>query len=435
MPLQGYYMPKTLIHNIILLCIANTAIILPHDFPICSLQDLMEKRPDIEYIKCHNMLSFAYKEFPISRFPELQPHKGLMAETFIAKIPQGQVCSVHGWIKVDNNIVSDFILHHYSAQQQQYMLSKTPFNNIKKIKGRVAVISMFLDITYGHWIYNVLSRLALLESQGIEYDWLYVGYDYKFMRETLTLWGIDPAKIITPFGDTSYIEADELIIPSQIGVRHPQSHEYKLNWIPLDLYCKKWNVDPATISLQGNTPTKNDTLPPVDVSIDDYFLPWAPLCGCYLSEWFSIYLQNKFLPKINTAAFSFSDKVFISRSGYRKMINEDEIFALFQAQGFCKYSLENLSIVEQIALFNNAKTIVATNGSSLSNLIFSQPNTTVIEIFLARSDSTFYYFSDVLKLNHFCIKTREFTNIEENFNTYVDPTIIQDFIEKNSFLF
>lgn len=419
------------------LCLLTTSFIKPHNFKFISIKDLLPQRPDIAYIKCHDVQPFEYKPFPIARFPELHPNKGLLAETFILKIPNGQVCSTNGWIKTENTIISNFINHFFSRNHQMEILHNTPFKNLKKIPGKVAVITMPFDLTYGHWIYNILSRLALIEEQNITYDWLYVACDKPYMRETLTLLGVDLAKVIQPFENNAYIEADELIIPSQVGVRIPQSYEKSVDWIPLQLFCQKWNMDPKTIGLARNTiDPKLDILPPKDIPIEHYFFKWAPLCGCYISDWLIDYLQKNFLPCTKSVTTIFSKHVFISRkNSSRHITNEDEIFILFKPLGFERYFLETMSIPEQIALFQQAQIIVATNGSSLTNLIFCKPKTEIIEIFLTRSDSTFYYFSDILKLNHHCIKTMEFETIEGALDADVDPIIIQDFIEKNNTLF
>lgn len=413
-----------------------------HNFNITSIQDIMSQRPDIKYIKCHDTEPFEYKHFPISQFPELQPNKGLLAETFILKIPNGQVCSWHGWIKVDNNIIQDLIFHHFCLDTHIKFLNKTNFTNIKKIQGKVAVITLLADSCYGHWIYNVLGRLALLEEQGIEYDWLYVACDKPYMKETLALWGIDPAKIIQPFKENNFIQADELIVPSHIGARTPEPYQYRLSWIPFYLYSKKWNIDNSKLNLHkfNSMNTKYEQMPPSYVSINNYFFHSIPLCGIYLSQWLVDFYLKKFLPLIEHKNYSFSKKVFISRekANTRKMLNEDEVFGFFETYGFKKYFLEEMSVLDQIALFNQAETVIAASGSSLINAIFCKPNTNIVEIFQARCEACFYYASQFLKLNHFCVKTMDFCEAEdiEGFqSTTVNPEIFKIFINNNPILF
>lgn len=400
-----------------------------YNFDIVSIYDLLKTRPDIVYIKCFDAQSFEYKPFPIARFPELHPNKGLLAESFIVKIPNGRVCSWHGWIHIDNKIIQECIFPYAMLIGQKDMLKHFNFQNLKKIIGKVAVITMPFDNCYGHWICHVLGRLALLELHNIEYDWLYVSYDLPYMKETLSMCGVDPAKIITPFNENYYIQADEIIVPSHMGMRKPEQNQYVLNESSLKVFYPKWNLPISQQELDMiNVPSH--------ISLTNCFLNWTPLCGYYISQWLIDYLHSKFLPYIHSTEQLFSKKVFISRQdSHRHMINEDEIFKLFEQYGFKKYILSKMTLQEQISLFHNAQTIVATNGSSLTNALFCKPGTNIVEIFLARSDATFYYASEILKLNHYCIQTMDFIDIDGNQNIYVAPFIIKNFIKEHQFLF
>lgn len=411
----------------------------PCNFNIISIHDLLKIHPDIEYIKCHETESFEYNPFPISRFPELQPNKGLLSETFIAKIPHGQACSVYGWIKLNNHIISDSFPPYHSLETQIQTIDKKSFENVIKITGKVAVITMNFDYCYFHWVYNILGRLALLEQQQIDYDWLYVAYDKPYMKEMLTLWGINPAKIIQPFGNMKCIEADELIVPSHMGARTPELHQYCANWIPLEIYYQKWNIDSKNKPFIGSNIKSPYSIIPPNISIENIYTRWAGLCSMYYHQNILNFLQNKLLSclDLKTKNNFFCKKVFISRKDarIRNMINEDEIFKLFEQKGFVRYSLATLSILEQIELFNGADIIVAAHGAALTNILFCKPNTHIIEIFQARSESCFYYLSQHLNLHHHCIKTMDFNSLEGQIHTSVDPNIIQNFINQHETLF
>lgn len=414
-----------------------SSIINTHDFNIISISDVLKKYPEIEYIKCHDIQPFQYKQFPISKFPELQPNNGLLAETFILKIPNGQACSLYGWINIDNNILKESFSPYYSLESHIQLINKNAFQKVKKVKGKVAVLTMNFDYCYFHWIYNILSRLTLLEMHNIEYDWLYVACDKPYMKEILALWGVDQAKIIQPFGDTICIQADDLIVPSHIGARTPEKHQYSVDWIPLDLLCQQWSLDSKIIpSIGSNTKTPSCIIPQ-NISISNMHIRWTPLCSIYCHPQILNYMKNKLLSCLQSNNHAFSKKVFISRkdASIRNMINEDEIFALFENKGFTRYNLARLSVLEQIELFHNADIIVAAHGAALTNLLFCKPKTHVVEIFQARSESCFYYLSQDLNLNHYCIKTMEFTCIEGQIHTYVDSKIIQEFIDNHQFIF
>lgn len=420
------YMNKKLF--LFYLCCVSIAI--PnYNFDIVSIYDLLKTHPDIEYIKCFDEEPFEYNPFPIARFPELHPNKGLLAESFIAKIPHGQVFSWHGWIHIDNNIIQEYIFPYAMLSGQKEMLKHFKFQNLKKITGKVAVITMPFDNCYGHWMCHVLGRLALLELHNIKYDWLYVSCDLPYMKETLSMCGVDPAKILTPFNENYYIQADEIIVPSHMGMRKPEHGQYILNESSLKIFYQKWGLPISQQELDM-------VHLPSQISLTNCFLNWTPLCGYYLSPWFIDYLQSKFLPYIINSKQPFAKKVFISRKdSHRHIINEDEIFKLFEPYGFKKYVLSTMSLQEQISLFHNAQTIVATNGSSLTNTLFCKPNTNIIEIFLARSDATFYYASELLQLHHYCLQTLDFIDIEGNQNSLVPLFLIQNFINEHQSLF
>ena len=68
---------------------------------------------------------------------------------------------------------------------------------------------------------------------------------------------------------------------------------------------------------------------------------------------------------------SYPKNIFISRrSTKRRAYNEAELWDVAKQYGYVKVYPEELNVAQQIALFNNAKTIIAANGAALSNLIF-----------------------------------------------------------------
>lgn len=75
--------------------------------------------------------------------------------------------------------------------------------------------------------------------------------------------------------------------------------------------------------------------------------------------------------------------IYISRSDakQRKIINEDELINKLKNLNFEIVRLSELHFLDQIKLFNSAKCIVALHGAGLTNLIFSNEGTSVIEIF------------------------------------------------------
>lgn len=54
---------------------------------------------------------------------------------------------------------------------------------------------------------------------------------------------------------------------------------------------------------------------------------------------------------------------------------------MLQQYGFQTCVLEKMTIREQIKLFARAKAVVASHGAGLTNLMFAQPETRILEIF------------------------------------------------------
>lgn len=76
------------------------------------------------------------------------------------------------------------------------------------------------------------------------------------------------------------------------------------------------------------------------------------------------------------------EKVFISRGpvSRRRLVNEAEIKADLEADGFVSVDVAKLSVRQQVSLFANAKVVVAVHGAALANLVFSEPGQRVVEL-------------------------------------------------------
>ena len=116
------------------------------------------------------------------------------------------------------------------------------------------------------------------------------------------------------------------------------------------------------------------------------------------------FLRQTFLPEISSIQKNYGEKIYISRARAknRQIINESEVIELLSQWGFQTIYLEEISVLEQVAAFANAKTIVAPHGSGLTNLVFCSPDTKVIELFSPNYVRTDYWIiSQQLKLQHY----------------------------------
>jgi capsular polysaccharide biosynthesis protein len=69
----------------------------------------------------------------------------------------------------------------------------------------------------------------------------------------------------------------------------------------------------------------------------------------YTPRWAIEYLQKNLIVPAVTGP-DFSKKVFVSRqkAAYRRILNEDDVFALFEPLGFKRYNLEDLNFAEGV---------------------------------------------------------------------------------------
>jgi capsular polysaccharide biosynthesis protein len=86
-------------------------------------------------------------------------------------------------------------------------------------------------------------------------------------------------------------------------------------------------------------------------------------------------------------------RLYISRekAPMRRILNEDEVFALLESHGFERIFCEDLSFQEQIELFGEAEIIVSPHGAGLTNMIFAPPGTKIIELFSPCSTCICYW--------------------------------------------
>tara|TARA_Y100000588_G_C14270132_1_gene931956 strand:+ start:273 stop:1343 length:1071 start_codon:yes stop_codon:yes gene_type:complete len=353
----------------------------------------MKEDTEIQFYKCHESIPFNYSELPVAHYSEYHPYQGTFDQTGVFIIKNGTSYSNFGYIHSNNYLIKEFLPTNYLPTYHQDIIShQINLDNItpKKIPGRVATLTRIDYDCYGHWIGEFLGRLHLMTIHNITYDWLYVPYDKPYIKETLTLLGIDHNKIIQPFGEYAHIEAEELIIPS-LTARMLPTDQYVFH--PCVMYCPLWNIN---------------------------------------------WLRTTFLPIAhnNKSQQNFSKKVFISRhdATQRKMLNEELVFSYFEKKGFKRYNLSQLSFIEQVQLFHQAEYIIAAHGSALTNIIFCQPNTCIIEIFQNQYDSTFWQLSESLNLNHHCIETQEPTHDSIKSNTIVSLKKIKIYLKQHNLL-
>ncbi|MDR2745644.1 MAG: glycosyltransferase family 61 protein [Desulfovibrio sp.] len=234
----------------------------------------------------------------------------------------------------------EVILEHTSQKNNPLLNNIITKREIIKIGKSVAQISLNgLENNYGHHLIEYLSRYWLLRESGIKPDYYIMTKTEKFQQQWLDLLDIDINRII-PSDTRVLIQAKNLIVPSLTN-----------NWKP--------------IHYRG---------------YEGYAKQWIPswLITCY---------REKFLPdflrKINLRTGGCAKRIYISRGAAerRKILNEDELLPILKRNKFEICILENLDVKEQINLFIEAEIVAGVHGAGLGNIIFTDKNTKVMEIF------------------------------------------------------
>ena len=303
--------------------------------------------------------------------PLLEPFSGYMAESpaaFVAVIPNGRAWGDRAAgvvITRDNRLLADV---SNGGGKVALVFSVPELPPIYAIDGTVAFLSLQAGDYYYHWMLDVLPRLHLLRLSDISLDaidfFVFNDIAKPFQQETLKILGIPQEKTIA-------------------SQRRPHIQARRL----------------VTTSIPTNIPKWSGR-----------FMEGPP-------RWVCQFLRSEFLPLVQGNARyqkrEKSDKperIYINRqqAGHRRLINETEVIRLLGQFGFVSVSLESLSVLEQVELLASARVVVAPHGGGLTNLVFCQPGTKVIEIFSHRYVSSCYWLtSNYLDLEYYYLVGEE----------------------------
>jgi hypothetical protein len=356
---------------LIFLCYPGFAVTSP--ITAISLKQILKIDPSIDCKIINKPIKLQFKRFALASSKSSTWEAPVLPQTFVLKVPKGRIFSDSGYVLVkEKYLVSELLWPWSPYKKGKKSLNLNNAGQLRHISGKVVVLTQEGHRNYYHWMFEILPKLALIKDVG-SIDWIYLPrMDLPFQKQTLSMMGVDLEKVIEA-DSTTYLEADEVIVPSFVSR------------------------------------------------------------SCYTPHWVVDYLQKNLVPALSSANSheKFGGKVFISRkkASYRKIKNEDEIFAYLEPLGFKMYHLEDLTIVEQRMLFADAEIVIAPHGAGLTNLIFCKPGTKVLEIFQSHEDDTYCYLSQVLQLDYHCLKTVKFTKKGGYTDTTVSLPLFQQFVQ------
>ena len=282
-----------------------------------------------------------------------------LPSSFVVTIPQGRF-----WLSSDQtqsailtdeshflaDISPDFPIlspnHPDKNPRNHAIFSIEHLPPIHFIEGNAAVLAGLTNNIYFHWMLDILPRWELLRKQNCDFDkvdYFVVDNSLPFQRETLNLLQIPENKQIN-INQSHHIQASKLIVPS-----FPAS----VAWMP------KWTCD---------------------------------------------FLKHHFLLPEHIKNTTSNQRLYITRTlaKSRRILNEDEIINLLKSYGFTVVVLESMSVLEQAALFSQAEIIISPHGSGLTNLVFCQPGTKVIELFAPNYVyHCYWWISNLVSLDYY----------------------------------
>ncbi|BAQ62330.1 tetratricopeptide TPR_2 [Geminocystis sp. NIES-3708] len=327
----------------------------------------------LNFVEKNQIIKTNYYDFNLDNILKLKPPKTLdknihpsfyfssiieLPKTFLVNIPDGRFYlredeASSAIITKENYIIGELSPespalspNHPDSHPSNHSIFKTNFlPSIQLIKGTVIILAGLANDIYFHWLFDILPRIKLLELAKINYreiDYFLVDNRTNFQKETLEIFGIPHDKIL-PLSFPLHIQAENLIVPSF----------------------------PSTIA-------------------------WMP-------PWSCDYLRNKILDNKDIQNQE-RKRLYISRknSSNRRLINEDEVVNILLNYNFEIVNLEFLSVKKQGELLSTAEIVVSSHGSGLSNLVFCQPNTKVIEIFAPNYVYPCYWLvSNLINLDYY----------------------------------
>ena len=248
----------------------------------------------------------------------------MVTQPFITIIPGGKYIGAnHGVVLTpDGKIVKDLSHEMFDKYNMQYTGGYNPTTSY--LPGNIVVLHSYFSYNYFHWLFDVVSRLDYIKTSNVSVDKYVIDSSNPFQEEVLHLLNIPEEKRIQ-IHDQLHVKANNLIVPSYTGC---------INSV-------------------------------------------IPRRSCY-------FLREELLLKRNIKSKK-SSRIYISRADAKRRLvsNEEQVMEFLSSFGFTRVVLQPLSVSEKIDLFQSAEAIIAPHGAGLTNLVFCNPGTKVIELFNA----------------------------------------------------
>lgn len=164
------------------------------------------------------------------------------------------------------------------------------------------------------------------------------------------------------------------------------------------LYPEEWNsVAYIQESLKAFPNLKLKRIPTgVHMQVKNLLLPEVrPFTACFNGEelqsvhdYMVSRIPQEFLDK------TYPERIYVTRkkAKYRKVVNEDEVIQLVSQYGFSIVDFDDMSFWKQVAQMRAAKCIIAIHGAGMANVVFSNPQTKILELLHEYKSPSAYRF-------------------------------------------
>lgn len=143
-------------------------------------------------------------------------------------------------------------------------------------------------------------------------------------------------------------------------------------------------------------------------------------------------LRDKFLSKNINKEVNGNERIYISRSKVerRKILNEDQMIPLLEKYGFKVIHFEDYSLSQQIEIARNSKYLVGLHGAGLTNIMFMNSNSSVLELKAENDRTNHCYFSiaSVMDINYFYLfcKQEDITKSIQDGNVFINVKQLEE---------
>lgn len=247
----------------------------------------------------------AFRSVSVRRYPD----------AFVALLRNARIRGASGCVLSRRNELIDQSHHSFDTDRSGRGFRRRSYFswNTTRTVGTVALLAAPQSQNYYHFVFDLIPRLALLDTWSTVIDTYAVPAGLLPAQiEALDLMGITQARRLA-LTEHSHLQVANLVLPSLPGSE-----------------------------------------------------------GCY-PPWAIEFLRGKVRDLARSVA-GCGDRIFVARgaTANRPLHNEAELETIAKAHGFESVRLEQMTFLEQIATFRDAKVVVGAHGAGFANIVFAE---------------------------------------------------------------